>query len=69
METGMEWLTVKEAAELLGYTPQHVRRLIIAGDLTGQKRGRDWFVTRSSLLGFQERVGPEGKKRGPKPNN
>lgn len=45
----MEFLTSSEAAERLGYTRQHVRRLIRLGRLSGQKIGRDWMVPRASV--------------------
>ena len=44
-----ESLTTKAAAELLGYTVQHVRRLIRDGRLRGARLGRDWLVERESV--------------------
>jgi excisionase family DNA binding protein len=43
------YLTSAEAAEVLRYTIQHVRRLIVQGRLEGFKIGRDWVVLRSSV--------------------
>ena len=42
-------LTSMEAARRLGYTVQHVRRLIRQGSLHGQKLGRDWVVEERSV--------------------
>lgn len=38
-------MTLKEAAELLGVTPDTLRQRIAAGSLRATKRGRDWWVT------------------------
>lgn len=47
-----EYITSAEAAEQLGYTIQHTRRLILAGKLKGTKLGRDWVVLSSSVQSF-----------------
>jgi excisionase family DNA binding protein len=41
------WLTVAEAAKLLGYHPNHLRRLLRKGSINGRKRynGR-WAINR-----------------------
>lgn len=44
-----EYITSAQAAEQLGYTIQHVRRLIGQGRLAGFKLGRDWVVSRTSV--------------------
>ena len=38
-----DWLTVKEAAELLGYHPNHVRRLLREGRIVGHKLYNGWY--------------------------
>jgi len=45
----LDVLTSGQAAELLGCTVQHVRRLVRSGTLDGSKHGRDWVVQRSSV--------------------
>lgn len=47
-----ELLSSKEAAALLGYTVQHVRRLVRENRLQGRKVGRDWVITRESVRRF-----------------
>jgi len=37
-------MTLKEAAALLGVTPDNLRGAIARGTLKAQKLGRDWFV-------------------------
>ena len=45
-------ITSEEAADALGYTVQHVRRLARAGRLQGRKMGRDWLIFRESVARF-----------------
>lgn len=47
-----EYLTSERAGELLGYTPQHVTRLVRTGTLRGEKLGRDWVISRESVARF-----------------
>jgi len=46
------YVTSAEAARCLGYTIQHVRRLITDRKLQGFKIGRDWVVLKSSVEAF-----------------
>ncbi len=43
------YMSSQEAAARLGYTRQHVGRLIRQKRLDGQKLGRDWIVRRESV--------------------
>ena len=61
-----EWLTVKDAAELAGYHPKYVLRLIKEGKIKAEKFATVWRVDRRSLLAYQKAVEKEGNKRGPK---
>lgn len=62
-----EWLTTHEAAELSGYHPEHLRRLLQAGTIKGQKFGPVWQVNRESLLAYLEAATESNdKRRGPK---
>ena len=51
-----EWITTKEAAELTGYTTARFRQLAIKGIVVAQKRGRDWFLDKSSVLAWAEEM-------------
>ena len=42
-------MTLKEAAEYLGVTPDNLRGAIHRGSLKATKQGRDWFVTRGEV--------------------
>ena len=61
-----DWLKVEEAAEIAGYHPNYVRKLLRDGKVNGRKWGQTWQVSRQSLLGYLEDVEALGKKRGPK---
>ena len=43
------YLSTEEAAEILGYTRQHVRVLIREGRLHGDRIGKNWLVSYSSV--------------------
>ena len=61
-----DWLTTKEAAELTGYTTDHIRKMASAGKLKAQRWGRDWQIERRSLLAHVKAVAKLGRKRGRK---
>jgi len=62
-----EWLTTEQAAELSGYHPDHIRRLIRGGDLQARKFGPVWQVNRQALSDYLEAAKESGdKRRGPK---
>ncbi len=62
-----EWITTQEAAELSGYHPDHLRRLIRAGSIRAKKFGIVWQVDRHSLLDYMTQgQQSEDKRRGPK---
>ena len=44
-----EWLTTQDVAELSGYHPDHIRRLIRAREIEARKFGPVWQVSRQSL--------------------
>jgi len=46
-------LTVADAASELGVVQETIRRLLLAGHLSGYKAGRRWRVTRVALDQFK----------------
>lgn len=50
------YITSGEAAHRLGYTIQHVRRLIRQQRLEGLKLGRDWLVLSASVDAWASRT-------------
>lgn len=62
-----EWLTTEQAAELSGYHPEHLRRLLKSGDIEGRKVSIVWLIKRRSLLDYIASAKQSGdKRRGPK---
>jgi len=49
------YMSTAQAADRLGYTIQHVRRLVRQGVLAGFKVGRDWVVSREDVEAFAAR--------------
>ena len=50
----LNFLPVKDAATLLGVTPQYVRKLIREQTIPGQKVGNVWLVEKSSVQQLQQ---------------
>ncbi len=44
-----DFLTVEDAADLLGFHPETIKRLCRKGELPGAKMGRQWRLSRSRL--------------------
>lgn len=61
-----DWITTREAVELSGYNPVHLRSLIREGRIKGRKYFVIWQVSKSSLLGYVKAQAERGDKRGPK---
>ncbi len=62
----LQWISVKEAVQLSGYHPDHVRELIREGSIDARKVVTVWQVNRTSLFAYLRRMERLGKKRGPK---
>lgn len=61
-----DWITTGEAVELSGYHIEHLRELAREGKLKSQKWGREWQISKSSLLKYMRQCEKLGGKRGPK---
>ena len=46
------YLTIKEAAETLGYFPPYIARLIREGKINAVKRGRKYFILPEEINRF-----------------
>jgi hypothetical protein len=44
-----EWISIEEAAQISGYHPEHIRRLIRGGKVKGRKFSIVWQVDRASF--------------------
>lgn len=61
------WLTVQQAADLSGYHPNHIRRLVRAGEIQARKWGQAWQVSKQSLnIYLKIAAQSNDKRRGPK---
>ena len=47
-------MTLKEAAALLGVTPDNLRGAIARGSLKAAKHGRDWWVTAAEVERYRK---------------
>lgn len=47
-----DFVTVYQAAQLLGHSMQYTRLLIRQGKLIGNKIGRDWVISRTSVAEY-----------------
>ncbi|MEM7334750.1 MAG: helix-turn-helix domain-containing protein [Chloroflexota bacterium] len=66
--TKTEWITTAQAAKISGYHLIHLRRLLRAGEIEGQKFGTVWQVSKQSLETYLETaVNSNDKRWGPKP--
>ena len=62
-----DWITTAEAARLSRYHPEHLRELIRNGAIKAQKWGRDWQVSRASLIAYMREADKStDKRRGPR---
>jgi len=48
------WISVSEAAQISGYHPEHIRRIIREGKIKAQKFSIVWQVDKSSLTEYIE---------------
>jgi excisionase family DNA binding protein len=63
-------LTVQEAAEMLEYHPDHLRRLLRAGRAKGERIGQVWLIDRQEVARIKALQGPGGRlPKEPKQND
>ena len=59
------YLTTAEAAAMIGISPAHLRRLLVAGKVRGVKFGqRNWMIARADLEGVGRLRKAKAKKEG-----
>jgi excisionase family DNA binding protein len=62
-----DWITTDEAAALSGYHVNYIRQIIRKRKIKADKKGRDWWVDKQSLLDYlKEAAGSDDKRQGPK---
>lgn len=63
LQDSQRYLSARDAAALVGYTPDYVTRLAREGKVVAEKEGRQWFVERDSLKLFTLEVEAEKRVR------
>ena len=58
-----DWITPREASELIGVTPNQVRHLARTGTIEAQKFGHAWMIKRASAQAYAA----SDRRPGPKP--
>jgi len=48
-------VSAQQAADLLGYSQNHIYRLLRSGELRGRLVGRVWFITREAVQEVKNR--------------
>lgn len=51
---GMEYVSVDEAAEITGYAPDHIRRLLRQKKIRALKKGLMWWIELDSLQEYKK---------------
>lgn len=60
-------ITVQAAAEISGYSPQYLRRLLRNGRLAGLKIGQSWLIDKDAFLAyFEKAIQAKDRRFGPK---
>ncbi len=59
-----DWISTAEASHLSDYNNQHVRRLARNQEIIARKWGKDWMISKSSLLAYLKKKGhgPQRKR-------
>ncbi len=53
-----KYLTSAQAAKLLGFTSDYVRRLITSGKIKAEKVGRNWLLSPVAIKGIKRQRNP-----------
>lgn len=62
--SALDLISLKEAAQRLGLSPETLRSAIHRGKMTGHKYGRDWLVEESEVAWYEMRsLGRRGRPR------
>lgn len=55
------YLTTGEAAKLIGFHPDYVRRLILRGTIKAEKLGTNWLIKTQDMAKISRRRKPRSK--------
>lgn len=56
------YITSAEAAVILGFSADHVRKLINQGKLKAEKLGRNWIINQKDLCKIKRKRFPKGSQ-------
>ena len=59
----LNYITCAQAAETLGFTHDHVRKLINQGKIKAEKLGRNWIIERKNLEKIHRQRFPRSKEK------
>ncbi len=62
-----QYITTKQAAELMGVDQTHINRLLIEKRLKGFKWGHDWMIFKPSIEKYNETKSTKGRPRSHEP--
>ena len=60
---GMEYVSVEEAAELTGYAPAYIRRLLRQRKIKAVKKGLMWWVELESIQAYKREMDSLGDSK------
>jgi len=60
---GVEYVSVDEAAEITGYAPAYIRRLLRQGKIQAEKKGTMWWVGLESLKAYKQEMDTLGSEK------
>jgi hypothetical protein len=63
MQQSEEWITTPDASRLTGYKRDYLAQLARDNRVVAEKRGRDWWIERESLLAYKAEMDSLGQKR------
>jgi len=58
-----DWISVEEAAEISGYHPNYIRKLIRNGQIEADKKGPMWWIDKVSLKAYVDKMKELGDQR------
>ena len=53
---GMDYVSVEEAAEVTGYAPAYIRRLLRQEKIKAEKKGTMWWIDLESLKAYKQEM-------------
>lgn len=60
---GMEYVSVDEAADITGYAPAYIRRLLRESKIKAEKKGTMWWVELESLKEYKRQMDSLGSEK------